>query len=67
MNTVPALTFELAMSKLDDLARDRNLDGAGHRSIARAAGFRELVGTYLIAIGRWIGGPTVIAPVAESH
>jgi hypothetical protein len=67
MNTVPTITFELALLKLDDLARDRNFDGLGHRSIKRTAGFRELVGAYLVAFGRWIGGPSVVAPAAESR
>jgi hypothetical protein len=67
MNTVPTITYELALSKLDDLARARNFDGLGHRSIDRAAGFRELVGAQLVAFGRWIGGSSVVAPAAESR
>lgn len=67
MNTVPTITYELALSKLDDLARDQNYAGTGHHVGAGTTSIRVLIGSQLIAFGRWVGGSTVVAPVAESR
>lgn len=67
MNTIPTMTYELARTKLDDLARDRNFAGTGHRAGVGSTGFRVLIGSQLIALGRWLGGSTVVAAVAESR
>lgn len=67
MNTIPTITYELALSKLDDLARDQDFAGIGHRAGAGSASIRVLVGSHLVALGRWIGGSTVVVPAADSR
>ncbi|CAN5489531.1 hypothetical protein BH09CHL1_BH09CHL1_34880 [soil metagenome] len=59
MNNVPAITYELALSKLADIERTENLAGTGHRASANPTGIRVVVGSYLVAIGRRIGGSAV--------
>jgi hypothetical protein len=61
------MTYALALSKLDDLARDHNYAGTGHRAGVSPNSIRVLIGSRLIAFGRWISGPTVVAPAAESR
>lgn len=67
MNNVPAITYELAVAKLADLVRTENLAGTGHRASGSATSVRVLIGAYLVAIGRWIGGPTVVTPAVGSR
>jgi hypothetical protein len=67
MNNVPAITYELALSKLEDLARTENFAGTGHRTSARPTSIRVLVGAYLVSFGRWVGGCQVGTPAASSR
>lgn len=66
MNNVPAITYELALSKLADLERTENLAGTGHRTSASPISIRVLIGAYLVSFGRWVGGCQVCTPAASS-